>query len=167
MPSTLMPCSLSGRLDPRHTRSSGDNRSYRSHAGGVSPAAFRTSSFATVYLDGRVPLQMHMKQRIHVADSFWCGDDVNIVQEGEQPLTLQKLVLDCLQEPRVVPKEKRSGINTSPLLTTFSLINVVDNANLVFPQLRGMITIEHSQERQDLRTNLQIHQSLQHCSASR
>ena len=104
-----------------------------------------------------------MKQRVHVADSFWCGDDVNIVQEGEQPFTLQQLVLDCLQS-RVLPQGEKEWHQHITLLTTFSLFNVVNNANVVFPQICGMIAIEHSHERQDLRTNLLLHQSLHHCT---
>ena len=108
-----MPCSLSGRLDPRHTHSSSDNRSQQVTGWGAFTCCVPHTNFATVDLDG-MTLQFNMKQRAHVADSFWWRTTAHppVVGPG-------------LPQSRVLAPREKEWHQHITLLTTFSLFNVV------------------------------------------
>ena len=91
-------------------------------------------------------------------DPIRSGDNVNVVQESEEPLSGEQSCPDRLQR---LHQGEQEGHKSVPLFPPFSLVDV-NLAEFIFPHTPRRLTVEGTHKRQRFRPSQHGDQSFQH-----
>ena len=115
-------------------------------------------SLPVVNADFGVSPEFLPNNSVYVPDSVRLAHHIQDVQVCEQLLSWQQSLRDCPQRS-VLPEAEEHGHESVSLLSTFSLVDVVDVTNLIFPEIRGRVSLEQLCKGQKLLTFHHAHQT--------
>ena len=101
-------------------------------------------------------VELFLQNVVNRSHPVWRGRDVHVIQKREQPLSIDQPCPDGFQRA-VLTQSEEEGHEGVPLFSTLSLMNVVDVARFIFPQIKGRLAVEKSDVGQNLGTSWQLH----------
>ena len=119
--------------------------------------------FPLVNLDSGVMPQLTPQNVVDVHDSLWPADDVNVIQKREQLLLWSETLSHSFQSS-VLPHCEQGWHQRIALFTAFPLGDLMNNAEVILPNVRGSGIVELRHEGQDGIASLNGPKSIQHGS---